>query len=83
MEQSLAASGVARKASDSPRDLLERGADSGLLTGTSAATLTDLFREARYSTHPMGDAHRDRAAAALAEIAGRLDTDRTAAEAAS
>jgi hypothetical protein len=78
MEESLAASGVARRVSDSPQDLLERAATSGL-TGDSAAVLTELFREARYSTHPMGDSHRDRAAAALAEIAGRLDARRAAA----
>jgi hypothetical protein len=72
MEQSLAASGIARRASDSPQDLLERAATGGRLTGPSAAALTALFREARYSTHPMDDSHRDRAADALAEIAAQL-----------
>lgn len=73
METSLAASGVARLASDSPQDLLERAGAGGLLTGGAADALTALFREARYSTHPMDDGHRDRAAAALAEIAAQLD----------
>lgn len=73
METSLAASGVARLASDSPQDLLERAGTGGLLTGGAAGALTALFREARYSTHPMDDGHRDRAAAALAEIAAQLD----------
>jgi len=77
MEESLAASGVARRVSDSPRDLLERAVASGL-TGDGTAALTELFREARYSTHPMDDSHRDRAAAALAEIARRLEARRTA-----
>ncbi|MEW2132931.1 DUF4129 domain-containing protein [Streptomyces sp. NPDC005435] len=72
MEQSLAASGVTRHASDSPQDLLERAVAGGLSTGAAAATLTALFREARYSTHPMDGGHRDRAAAALAEIADGL-----------
>ncbi|WP_106432394.1 DUF4129 domain-containing protein [Streptomyces sp. LaPpAH-108] len=72
MEQSLADSGVTRRASDSPQDLLERAVTGGLPTGTAAATLTALFREARYSTHPMDDSRRDRAAAALAEIADGL-----------
>lgn len=72
MEESLAASGIARRASDSPRDLLERAGAAGRLSGPSAAALTALFREARYSTHPMGDGHRDRAAAALTEIAAQL-----------
>lgn len=72
MEDSLAASGVAGRASDSPQDLLRRAARSGLLTGPGAPTLAALFREARYSTHPMGDGHRDRAADALEEIAAQL-----------
>ena len=72
MEQSLAESGVTRRASDSPQDLLERAVSGGLPAGSAAAELTALFREARYSTHPMDGSHRDRAAAALAEIADGL-----------
>ncbi|MGW7824835.1 DUF4129 domain-containing protein [Streptomyces puniciscabiei] len=72
MEESLADSGVSRRASDSPQDLLERAVAGGLPTGAAAAALTALFREARYSTHPMDGSHRDRAAAALAEIADGL-----------
>jgi hypothetical protein len=79
METSLAASGVTRRASDSPQDLLERAATGGLLTGTAPVALTALFREARYSTHPMDHSHRDRAAAALAEIAAQLDRRAAAA----
>ncbi|MEV7546737.1 DUF4129 domain-containing protein [Streptomyces sp. NPDC089915] len=72
MEESLAGSGVARRASDSPQDLLERALDGGLTAAAAATELTALFREARYSTHPMDDGHRDRAAAALAELAHAL-----------
>ncbi|MFH8340239.1 DUF4129 domain-containing protein [Streptomyces sp. AM6-12] len=71
MEESLADSGVTRRTSDSPQDLLERAVAGGLPTGAAAA-LTALFREARYSTHPMDGSHRDRAAAALAEVADGL-----------
>ncbi|WP_433887682.1 DUF4129 domain-containing protein [Streptomyces sp. CA-111067] len=78
MEGSLAASGVARHASDSPQDLLERTTASGLLTGGHAAALTALFREARYSTHPMDDTHRERAAQALSGIAEQLAAARAA-----
>ncbi|MFJ9348338.1 DUF4129 domain-containing protein [Streptomyces sp. NPDC101237] len=74
MEESLAESGVTRHASDSPQDLLERAVADGLPTEAAAAALTALFREARYSTHPMDGHHRDRAAAALAEIADGLRT---------
>ncbi|MEU2678139.1 DUF4129 domain-containing protein [Streptomyces sp. NPDC007107] len=72
MEESLAGSGVTRRASDSPQDLLERAVAGGLTTGAAAAALTALFSEARYSTHPMDGSHRDRAAAALAGIADGL-----------
>ncbi|MGJ5893974.1 DUF4129 domain-containing protein [Streptomyces niveiscabiei] len=72
MEESLAGSGVTRRASDSPQDLLERAVAGGLPTGAAADVLTALFREARYSTHPMDGSHRDRAATALAEIADAL-----------
>ncbi|MFH7597370.1 DUF4129 domain-containing protein [Streptomyces racemochromogenes] len=72
MEESLADSGVARHASDSPHDLLERALDGGLPAAEAATELTALFREARYSTHPMHGGHRDRATAALAEIANGL-----------
>ncbi|MEW1859803.1 DUF4129 domain-containing protein [Streptomyces sp. NBC_00669] len=73
METSLAASGVARRASDSPQDLLERAAAGGLPAGPAAGELTELFREARYSTHPMDDGHRRRASDALSEIAAQLE----------
>ncbi|MGW1169372.1 DUF4129 domain-containing protein [Streptomyces sp. NPDC002550] len=72
MEESLADSGVARRASDSPQDLLERAVAGGLPAGAAVVELTALFREARYSTHPMDGGHRDRAAVALAEIADGL-----------
>ncbi|CAG6396980.1 DUF4129 domain-containing protein [Streptomyces cocklensis] len=80
METSLAHSGIARRASDSPQDLLARAAGSGLLTGPHATDLTALFREARYSTHPMDGTHRDRAAAALDAIAAQLAERAAAAD---
>jgi hypothetical protein len=72
MQESLAGSGVARRASDTPQDLLERAVAGGLPAAASTAELTALFREARYSTHPMDGGHRDRATAALAAIADGL-----------
>ncbi|WP_329371464.1 DUF4129 domain-containing protein [Streptomyces sp. NBC_00669] len=81
METSLAGSGVSRHVSDSPNDLLVRAAASGLRTEGSASVLTELFREARYSSHPMGDAHRAQAADALADLAERLAAPRTGARA--
>jgi hypothetical protein len=55
MEESLGSAGVVRKLADSPTDLLRRAMQRGLPdTGRGAAVLlTELFREARYSTHAM------------------------------
>ncbi|KOV33608.1 DUF4129 domain-containing protein [Streptomyces caelestis] len=78
MEEALVASGVQRRASDSPSDLLTRAAGAGLAPTAAAPRLTELFREARYSSHPMGAPHREAAAAALEEIAA-LFQDREAA----
>ncbi|GAA2302175.1 DUF4129 domain-containing protein [Streptomyces kunmingensis] len=78
MEEALAASGVDRRASDSPADLLTRAARAGLAAGPAAPRLTALFREARYSSHPMDETRREAAATALEEIAAQLD-DREAA----
>ncbi|WP_238696714.1 DUF4129 domain-containing protein [Streptomyces sp. E5N298] len=69
MEDALAASGVPRHASDSPADLLSRAVDAGFAPGGAAPRLTALFREARYSSHPMDASHRRAAADSLEEIA--------------
>jgi hypothetical protein len=57
MEESLADAGVARELSDSPTDLLRRATARDAVDRSAAAALTDLFREARYSTHPLNDGH--------------------------
>lgn len=82
MEASLAANGVGRQLSDSPADLLDRAAGAGLLTGRAPAVLADLFREARFSSHPMGPEHQRRARAALDEIGEALREQQARAEAA-
>jgi hypothetical protein len=77
MESSLAESGVDRLPSDSPSDLLERAAARGIVHGGAAGTLTALFREARYSSHPMDDSHLHQAAEALDAIAAQLGSHRS------
>ncbi|MBV6702920.1 DUF4129 domain-containing protein [Kitasatospora aureofaciens] len=72
MEASLADSGLTRQASDSPADLLHRARTTGLLDGPHAAALTALFREARYSSHPLDAAQLTAARAALDAIAAQL-----------
>ncbi|MGW4890770.1 DUF4129 domain-containing protein [Kitasatospora sp. NPDC004240] len=72
MENSLAVSGMARRAWDSPTELLERAVAEDLVEPVHAGELTALFREARYSSHPMDDGHVRRARAALDAIAAHL-----------
>ncbi|WP_152626607.1 DUF4129 domain-containing protein [Streptacidiphilus carbonis] len=72
MEESLIAGGVRRHAADSPADLLRRASEAGLLSGSAPHRLAALFREARYSTHPMAESDLLRARAALDEISARL-----------
>ncbi|MGW2248591.1 DUF4129 domain-containing protein [Kitasatospora sp. NPDC001660] len=72
MEASLAGVGVSRRASDSPTELVERALSHRSIDPGQAHTLTALFREARYSTHPMDDGQVRRARAALDAIAETL-----------
>ncbi|MFJ1758382.1 DUF4129 domain-containing protein [Kitasatospora sp. NPDC088134] len=80
MEVSLAGAGVDLLDSDSPTDLLSRAARTGRLDDAGdAQILAELFREARYSTHPMDADHVRRATAALDAIAAALATPTAAA----
>ncbi|MDH6579136.1 DUF4129 domain-containing protein [Kitasatospora sp. MAP5-34] len=72
LESSLADSGVIREESDSPADLLRRAAVGGVLAGPYPQILAALFREARYSGHPMDHDHLHRARAALDAISAQL-----------
>ena len=81
METSLAANGLGRQVSDSPSDLLDRAASAGLLTGPAPAALAELFREARYSSHPMGTEQLHQARSALDEISESLRAHQEQAQA--
>ncbi|MFD7906928.1 DUF4129 domain-containing protein [Kitasatospora sp. NPDC059747] len=72
MEGSLAAAGVSRRDSDSPTELVERALSHQSIDPGQAHALTALYREARYSTHPMDDGHVRRARAALDTIGAAL-----------
>jgi hypothetical protein len=74
MESSLISAGVARELADSPSDLLRRAKTRDFPgTGARDATaLTDLFREARYSTHPMTARHLAAARSALDSVTAAL-----------
>jgi hypothetical protein len=74
MERGLAGAGSPPAAADTPAEVLARAAAAGLVRSGAAATLTSLFRRARYSPHPVSEADRDAAASALdrlrADLAG-------------
>ncbi len=75
------ASGLARRGrpasdADTPTELLDRAAGSGLVDGAAAGTLTQLFREARFSRHPMGEPERRSAEQALAQVRDELGARR-------
>ncbi|WUI02695.1 DUF4129 domain-containing protein [Spirillospora sp. NBC_00431] len=71
MEGVLAAAGAAPRDSDTPAEVLARASGSGLAGLDAATTLTALFREARYSAHPVTERHRERALAALESLRAR------------
>lgn len=76
MERSLAKAGSPAKAADTPAEVLARVTASGLVSPSCASTLTELFRRARYSSHPMTEDDRAAAMEALAEV--RADLGETA-----
>jgi hypothetical protein len=81
MERSLAGAGLPPRLADTPAEVLSRATESGLVRSTwAAATLTGLFRQARYSSHPMTEADRASAIGALARVQADLD-DGTLAQA--
>jgi hypothetical protein len=76
MESQLAAVGAVRRPSDTPTDYLRRAVATAHVSRGAAGRLTDLFREARFSTHPMPPGSRDDAARALRQVAADLTRTR-------
>lgn len=68
----LARRGSSAPASDTPTELLDRAVSAGLVAEGPATALTGLFREARFSRHPMGEEHRRAAEQALLHVRGDL-----------
>ena len=54
----LARRGRGPRPSDTAGELLDHAVGAGLVSGAPARTLTELFREARFSEHPMGEQAR-------------------------
>ncbi len=69
MEAALARRWTPRQAADTPAEYLDRVATAGVVPVSPASRLTEVFREARFSLHPMGQTQRRVAEQALRELA--------------
>ena len=72
MERSLADAGLPPRMADTPAEVLSRATVSGLVRSASAAALVGLFRQARYSKHPVTEADRAAAIGALTHVQADL-----------
>jgi Domain of unknown function (DUF4129) len=75
MQRTLSEHGVARSATEAPREYLRRVLVASQANEREAKTLTGLFEEARYSTHPIPERLRELALAALRSLRGRLQAE--------
>jgi Domain of unknown function (DUF4129) len=81
MEQRLAERGAARTVADTPDELLGRATRTGVVHGGAAQRLTQLFYEARFSSHPMDQGQRAAAEQALDDLAADLAAQAETAQA--
>jgi hypothetical protein len=72
MEQILAAHGLPRRAAEAPYEYLARALATVAASGASVQRLTDLYEEARFSTHAIPPALREEAIAALTAVRDEL-----------
>ena len=82
MEVAVSAGGGLRRATDTPEEFLRRVTGAQLIPEGPARDLTDLFREARFSHHPIAESQRDAAREALRTISEHLRERAEALEAA-
>lgn len=68
MEGALAEAGATPSPSDTPAEVLTRAAAAGLIRGSAAEALTELFRTARFSRHPITERDVRRAEEALISV---------------
>jgi hypothetical protein len=71
MQRTLSERGVGRSPAEAPREYLERALVVSRATEPEVRTLTGLFEEARYSTHPIPERFRQSALTALVSLRGR------------
>jgi hypothetical protein len=72
MEVAVSADGGGRRPTDTPEEFLRRVTAANLIPEAPARRLTDLFREARFSRHRIGEEQRDAAREALRAISEHL-----------
>jgi len=72
MERALAAAGLPRRPAEAPLEYLERALVDLRATASSARRLTDLFRIAKFSDHPLDAQAKDDAIGALEAIRDEL-----------
>jgi hypothetical protein len=72
MERALAAAGLPRRPAEAPLEFLERALVELDATAASARRLTDLFRVAKFSDHPLDGSAKEDAIAALEAIRDEL-----------
>lgn len=72
LEEEAAAAGVDRNPSDTPEEAIERVFAAGRVRADQLRTLAALYREARFSRHPMSQADAERARVALSSIVDDL-----------
>ncbi len=68
MQRTLATHGLVRSPSEAPREFLRRVLVADRAAEEDAGTLTGLFEEARFSTHPISERTRERALSALRSL---------------
>ncbi|MGN6160522.1 MAG: DUF4129 domain-containing protein [Marmoricola sp.] len=62
--------GFARNPADTPAEFVTRALATYRLDITALRRLADLYREARFSTHPLSEGHRDEARSCLHRLVG-------------
>jgi len=75
MQRALAERGVVRSPAEAPREYLQRALTASRAAEREARTLTGLFEEARYSTHPIPERLREAALSALRSLQRRLQAE--------
>lgn len=68
LEQAVVSERFPRRPEETPSELVERALSSYHLDGTAIRRLAGLYKEARFSTHPVTDAHRSEAAECLRRL---------------